>query len=56
MQRTREAPMITGGKSRYKIGDWINLNCSTSADDVHLKWYINGNDVSKAILFVSLEL
>ena len=47
VQRTKEAPIITGAapRSKYRIGDWINLNCSTSADDVHLKWYINGNDV-----------
>lgn len=44
-QRAREAPVISGGKAKYKVGDWISLNCSTSADDVHLKWYINGNDV-----------
>jgi hypothetical protein len=47
VQRTKEAPIITGGRSKYRIGDWINLNCSTSADDVHLKWYINGNDVRR---------
>ena len=53
VQRTKEAPIITGGRSRYRVGDWIHLNCSTNADDVHLKWYINGNDVSSVLCYFS---
>lgn len=45
VQRRPEVPSIIGSRPRYRIGDWLNLNCSTS-NDFSLKWYINGNDVS----------
>lgn len=54
VQRTREAPVISGARSNYRIGDWISLNCSTRAEDVHLKWYINGDDVSTHLFSLSL--
>lgn len=52
--RTPEAPVISGpgltlsrsrSRDSLRVGDWLALNCSTSADDVHLKWFINNEEV-----------
>ena len=42
---TRNSPLIdTKGDLTYKIGDWVNVNCSTIAVNAKLKWYINEVD------------
>ena len=56
VQRTPEAPVISGGSSsrRLRAGDWLSLNCSSKADDVHLKWIVDERDVSPLLPILSL--
>lgn len=42
---SRDAPLITGGKEKYRVGSILNVNCS-AAPDAHLSWYIKGRMVS----------
>lgn len=42
---SRDAPLITGGKEKYRVGSILNVNCS-AAPDAHLSWYIKGRIVS----------
>lgn len=38
-------PKITGGRTRYQIGDKVNVNCTSgrSKPAVKLTWFINGD-------------
>ncbi|XP_054709441.1 synaptogenesis protein syg-2-like [Uloborus diversus] len=44
----REAPVITGARSRYYVGDVVSLNCSSfrSKELPHLEWHVNEEEVS----------
>lgn len=45
VQRTRESPTITGGKVSYRLNDWVDLNCSTTAHSTSiLRWFVNDID------------
>ncbi|XP_050506943.1 uncharacterized protein LOC126884768 [Diabrotica virgifera virgifera] len=37
-------PLITGTKSRYKLGDYVKATCSSEKSDpaVNITWYVNG--------------
>ena len=63
--RSRESPVIESRSTldetsdtpssttfMYRMGDWINLNCSTSGDLAHLRWFINDKDVSFSFAFL----
>ena len=57
---SRDAPLITGGKEKYRVGSILNVNCS-AAPDAHLSWYIKGRIVSIMAnllksLFISLTV
>jgi len=43
-----DGPRITGGRSKYHIGDHVNVNCTsgTSKPAATLQWFINGYPVS----------
>jgi len=47
-----EGPRISGGQTRYKPGDTVNVNCTSgkSKPAVHLAWYINGEQVNSSYL------
>ena len=42
-----EGPVITGGKSRYKAGDRVKVNCSSykSKPAAELTWFVNNEKV-----------
>lgn len=42
---SRDAPLIAGGKEKYKVGSILNINCS-AASDAHLSWYIKQKKVT----------
>lgn len=48
---SRDAPLITGGKERYKVGSILNINCS-AASDAHLSWYIKHKKVTDFIIYL----
>lgn len=43
-----EGPRITGGRSRYKVGEVVRMNCTSapSKPAALLTWFINGDPVS----------
>ncbi|XP_075153242.1 beaten path IIIa [Haematobia irritans] len=45
-------PRITGGQTRYQIGDTVRVNCTSSASKpvCHLSWLINGEPASRSYL------
>lgn len=44
-----DGPKITGGRPRYRIGEMVDVNCTsgTSKPAATLQWFINGEQVSK---------
>ena len=40
-------PLIEGQKTRYSVGDWVRLNCSSNASlpETELSWYVNSKEV-----------
>lgn len=38
-------PIISGVRDKYNVNDIVNLNCSTTALNAHLSWFINGKKV-----------
>ncbi|MPC82561.1 hypothetical protein E2C01_077234 [Portunus trituberculatus] len=44
-------PTITGGRSRYHVGDEVHVNCTSlrSRPAASLMWYINDNQVSQPL-------
>ena len=42
-------PMITGQKTRYSLGETVNLNCTSNASipEAELSWYVNSVEVRK---------
>lgn len=52
---TRDAPLITGGKEKYRVGSILNVNCS-SAPDAHLSWLIKNKPVNILIINFRTEL
>uniref|UniRef100_A0AAN0N7N0 Glutamate [NMDA] receptor subunit 1 n=1 Tax=Polyphagotarsonemus latus TaxID=1204166 RepID=A0AAN0N7N0_9ACAR len=49
MKVSRDAPLITGGKERYRVGSILNINCSATAD-AHLSWYIKNKKANETQL------
>lgn len=47
-----EGPKISGGRSRYQIGDAVNVNCTSgrSKPATHLTWFINGEPANASYL------
>ncbi|XP_075225712.1 kin of IRRE-like protein 3 [Lycorma delicatula] len=47
-----EGPVITGGRPRYQVGDWVHVNCTSgsSKPPAHLTWFINGDQVNSSFL------
>ncbi|XP_071742783.1 uncharacterized protein [Lepeophtheirus salmonis] len=45
-------PDIEGGQPRYRIGDWVNVSCTSrnSLPAAQLAWYINGEKADKQYL------
>ncbi|XP_054715507.1 synaptogenesis protein syg-2-like [Uloborus diversus] len=43
----REGPIITGSQSHYKVGDFINVNCSSPQTEPapELHWYLNDQEI-----------
>ena len=43
-----DGPVITGGKSRYEVGDRVRVNCTShrSKPAAELTWFINNEEVS----------
>ena len=41
---SRDAPLITGGKEKYRVGSILSVNCS-AIPDAHLMWYIKHKQV-----------
>ena len=42
-----ETPLITGGKAAgYRVGDTLNLTCSTVSTNAQLHWFVNDQVVS----------
>ena len=41
-------PYITGQKSRYSVGEVVDLNCTSNASipEAELSWYVNSVEVS----------
>lgn len=48
--RQKETPVIKGLRTSYRVGDLLNVNCSTSARDAQLKWYLNDEPISSSFL------
>lgn len=48
----KDGPMITGGKAQYKVGDLLNVNCSSSKSRPapQLHWYLNEEMISDGSL------
>ena len=42
-----DGPVITGGKSRYEVGDRVKVNCTSykSKPAAELTWFINNEEV-----------
>lgn len=40
-----EGPKITGGRARYQLGEWVDVNCTSgrSRPATQLSWFINGD-------------
>lgn len=40
-----EGPRITGGRARYQLGEWVDVNCTSgrSRPATQLSWFINGD-------------
>lgn len=49
----KDGPMITGGKANYKVGDLLNVNCSStkSRPAPQLHWYLNEEMVNNSFSF-----
>lgn len=44
-----ETPLITGGKAAgYRVGDTLNLTCSTVSTNAQLHWFVNDQVVSSS--------
>ncbi|KAK2727280.1 cytotoxic and regulatory T-cell molecule-like isoform X2 [Artemia franciscana] len=45
-------PSITGGQSKYQVGDYVDINCTSapSKPPAILNWYINGKQAPKKVL------
>lgn len=42
-----ETPVITGGKvAGYRVGDTLNLTCTTVSSNAQLHWFVNDQIVS----------
>ena len=48
--RQKETPVIKGLRTSYRVGDLLNVNCTTSARDAQLKWYLNDEPISSNFL------
>uniref|UniRef100_A0A1A9WUN3 CD80-like immunoglobulin C2-set domain-containing protein n=1 Tax=Glossina brevipalpis TaxID=37001 RepID=A0A1A9WUN3_9MUSC len=48
----QRGPRITGGQSRYQIGDVVRVNCTSypSKPVCHLSWLINGEPANRSYL------
>lgn len=48
----QRGPRITGGQSRYQIGDVVRVNCTSypSKPVCHLSWLINGEPSNRSYL------
>lgn len=44
--RPKETPVIKGLRTSYRVGDLLNVNCSTSARDAQLKWFLNDEQLN----------
>lgn len=40
-----EGPKISGGRARYQLGEWVDVNCTSgrSRPATQLSWFINGD-------------
>lgn len=47
-----QGPKISNGRSRYQIGDTVNVNCTSgrSKPATHLTWFINGEPANTSLL------
>lgn len=45
-------PLIEGQKTRYSVGDWVRLNCSSNASlpETELSWYVNSKEATDDML------
>ena len=50
-------PLIEGQKTRYSVGDWVRLNCSSNASlpETELSWYVNSKEVRYKKIFLSIR-
>ncbi|XP_015784782.1 uncharacterized protein LOC107362271 [Tetranychus urticae] len=48
-QREPESPIIEGGKTKYKVGSIMDLNCTTTSES-HLKWFIKNKSANESQL------
>lgn len=48
----QRGPRITGGQTRYQIGDVVRVNCTSypSKPVCHLSWLINGEPANRSYL------
>jgi len=45
-------PIISGHKTRYSVGDWVRLNCTSNASlpETELSWYVNSKEATEDML------
>lgn len=48
--RQKETPVIKGLRTSYRVGELLNVNCSTTARDAQLKWYLNDEQINSNYL------
>lgn len=50
----KNPPTITGGKSTYRAGDLVDVNCTSAASKpaATMHWIINGRNVSFVIKLI----
>lgn len=43
----KDGPSISGGRGRYGVGDFVDINCTSakSQPPAELHWYINDREV-----------
>lgn len=53
LKADQQAPLISGGKSKYYVNDLIVMNCTSANHDAQLhslKWFINADEANESQL------
>ncbi|XP_055917564.1 uncharacterized protein LOC129949881 isoform X1 [Eupeodes corollae] len=47
-----KGPVMTGGRPRYQVGDWVRINCTSgrSRPSVQLTWFVNGEQAEPSMV------